>query len=342
MPRSTAFSMSYSVSAATDTATRASISTPVRATVPTRAVIVYPDRCGLSSTSTWVNGRGWQSGTISDVRFAAMIPASRAVWSGSPFLTARARIACRAAVLIRTSPRATASRAVSGFADTSTIRTRPRSSTCDSRVRLEPRDLGCRAIGLASREEEGQAFERDSEIDVLELHVWRDFEGARGEIENGANPGMYGGVHDPLRRVGRHGHDGDVDAVALDALPELVDVENADAALRSSSDLRPLRIEQRDDGKPFLTEPRVIRQRQAEVAGAEDGHAHRAIESQNHPQVALELFHVVADAADTELAQICQVLSNLGCVQLELFGQRLRAHGLHACRIERVQAAQID
>ena len=92
----------------------------------------------MSSTSTCVNGRGWQSGTISDVRFAAMMPARRAVCSGSPFFTARVRMARLAAAFILTSPVATASRTVSGFAETSTIRTRPRAIDVGKRVRCHP------------------------------------------------------------------------------------------------------------------------------------------------------------------------------------------------------------
>ena len=50
-----------------------------------------------SSTSTCVSGSGWQSGISVDVRLAAMMPASRAVWSGSPFFTVPARISRSAA-----------------------------------------------------------------------------------------------------------------------------------------------------------------------------------------------------------------------------------------------------
>ncbi len=48
----------------------------------------------------------------SDVLLAAMMPASRAACSGSPFLTVPARISRRAVADMLTVPRATASRAV--------------------------------------------------------------------------------------------------------------------------------------------------------------------------------------------------------------------------------------
>ena len=136
---------------------------------------------------------------------------SRAIRSGRPVWPGSNRAPRRR--VHPDSPSATASRAVSGLADTSTMRTRPRASTCESR---RAGSTACFGIGLLSRQEERQALERDGQIDVLELHARRDFQRAGREIQDRANPGMHGGVHDPLRRVGGHGHDRDVDAVALD------------------------------------------------------------------------------------------------------------------------------
>src|SRR5262245_7478642 len=110
------------------------------------------------------------------VLLAAMMPANRAVWSGSPFLTRRLRIAARAAGLIRTRASAIASRSVSGFFDTSTMRTRPSGSTCESVVPARLRVVG---IGLPSREEERQTLERDGQVHVLELHTRRHLQRAR-------------------------------------------------------------------------------------------------------------------------------------------------------------------
>src|SRR5215510_11787466 len=96
-----------------------------------------------------------------EVCFAARMPASRAVCNGSPFFTAPRRICRRASADIRIEPRATASRAVTGLSPTSTIRMRPRASTCDNR--------GLRLLDIALREEERQALERDRQIDTLQL-----------------------------------------------------------------------------------------------------------------------------------------------------------------------------
>src|SRR6478736_2268153 len=147
---------------------------------------------------------------ISAVRFAAMMPARRATCNGSPFFTARERIARAAAAFIRTSPSATASRTVSGLAPTSTMRARPCSSTCDSRA-APRRRLGGLFIAVSPREEEGQALERHREIHVLQLHARRHLERAGREVEDRTNAGLHGGIDDALSGLGRHGHDRDVD-----------------------------------------------------------------------------------------------------------------------------------
>src|SRR5919204_3151598 len=106
------------------------------------------------------------------VCLAAMMPATRAAWGGSPFRTAPVRMSRRASRDIAIDPRATASRSVTGLSPTSTILTRPRASTCDSSFAGRPdlpdlpgpRDL--LRIVLALSQEERQAFERHGEIDA--------------------------------------------------------------------------------------------------------------------------------------------------------------------------------
>src|SRR5690242_1562228 len=101
-----------------------------------------------------------------------MMPATRAVCSGSPFLTVRARMARRAAAFMRTSQPATASRAVSTFGPTSTIRTWPVASTCERTApgRLRLLD-GIGVIFLDTGQEKREAFHRHRQIDVLQLHL---------------------------------------------------------------------------------------------------------------------------------------------------------------------------
>src|SRR5262249_4817674 len=99
-----------------------------------------------------------------------MMPARRAVSSGSPFFVVPPRTCSSPAADILIRPRAIASRAVAAFCDTSTIRIFPRASTWESRgagsvVRLR--------ILVTLDEKERQALERHRQIHALQLHAAR-------------------------------------------------------------------------------------------------------------------------------------------------------------------------
>ena len=61
--------------------------------------------------------------------------------------------------------------------------------------------------------------------------------------------------------------------------PQVLDIENGDAAARLLSHFVRQRVEERGDLKPFLPKPRIVGQRQAEVAGAEDRHLELPLEA---------------------------------------------------------------
>ena len=96
---------------------------------------------------------------------------------------------------------------------------------------------------------------------------------------------------------------------------------------RSLADLVAHRVEERRDLEAFLAEPRVVREREPEIAGAHDGDGDVPIEAEDLPQVPAQLLDVVADAAHAELAERREVLADLRGVEVKLLGQRLRGHG---------------
>ncbi len=73
-------------------------------------------------TSTKLSASGWASGISSAVRFAAWMPASRAVPMTSPFGASPRATAAAVSGLIATRASATAMRSVSFLSPTSTIR----------------------------------------------------------------------------------------------------------------------------------------------------------------------------------------------------------------------------
>src|SRR5260370_26726686 len=133
----------------------------------------------VSVTPAYDSGSGWQSGISDEVRLAAMMPARRAVSRGSPFFMPPARICFSAAAEIAIRPRAAASRAVAGFAPTSTIRMRPAASRC-----VRPAFRLALSICVALNEEERETFERDRQIHVFQFHAGRDFECPWREIQD--------------------------------------------------------------------------------------------------------------------------------------------------------------
>ena len=118
------------VSSAVETPVRASISTPVTPLVLTVQRASTARRSGSSSNSicTLVSGSGWHSGISSLVRLVAMIPATRATPSTSPFFTVPFCTAAKASSFMVMMPWAVASREVTGLPLTSTITALPSAS----------------------------------------------------------------------------------------------------------------------------------------------------------------------------------------------------------------------
>ena len=132
--------MSYTVRHATLAAVRASISIPVfpvtphvhSTWTPTRPSTRSPANTGSHSTLALVMLRGWHIGIRSLVRFAAITPATRAQAKTSPFFAVPPAIMSSVSGCMAMNPSATATRSVSAFCETSTMRTSPFSSMCVS------------------------------------------------------------------------------------------------------------------------------------------------------------------------------------------------------------------
>src|SRR5258708_35071811 len=212
-----------------------------------------------------------------------MMPARRAVSSGSPFFMPPARICFIAEAEIAMRPRATASRAVAGFALTSTMRMRPRASRCDNFL----------AICFAQNKKKGQAFERYRQVHVFQLHAPRHLECSRRGIEDCLHARGDDDVDRGLGVGGGDGDDGDPDDLALRDLLEVLDVVNEDAAARPAADLVLQRVEQRHDFEAVVPAAPGVGKGGPESAGADDGDADAAVQTENLPEVPPQLLDVV-------------------------------------------------
>src|SRR5262249_6387314 len=149
------------------------------------------------------------------------------------------------------------------------------------------------------------------QIDALQLHVGRHLQRVWRKVQDGLDAGAHDQVDDVLRRRGRHGDDGDADAVAAGYFFQIANIEDGDARARLLPDLGREGVEQRANLEAFLSEPGVVRQGKAEVACADDRHPQLAIEPEDLAEVPFEVANVVTDAADAELAEIRQILPDL-------------------------------
>src|SRR5687768_16934509 len=216
------------------------------------------------------------------VCLAAMMPASLAVSSGSPLASAPERTSFSAAGLILMSPVATASRLLTGLSPTSTIFARPRASTCERR-----RGLRGAVIGVSLREIEGQALQRDREVDALQLHVgWHPVERARGEVQDGLDAGGDDLIDHWLGVRRRHRDHRNIQALTPSNFLQILDIEDRHPTPRLAADLLVRRIEERRNLEPFLPEAWIVGERESQIAGAHDRHAQAPIETQDLAQVA--------------------------------------------------------
>src|ERR1043166_1859520 len=248
-----------------------------------------------------------------------MMPARRAVCSGSPLAISPRRINFSAVGLIVMSPRARASRLVTGLSPRSTIFTRPRRSTCD---RLGAPDSGLAvrllATALTLCEIERQALERNGQIHALEFHFGRNLQRAGREIQDCLDPGRHDLIDHWLRVRSRHGDHGDVEPIALGHALQFLDVVDGHPAARFVTDLFVRRVEERGDLEAFLAKPGIVRERESEIARAHDGHTKTSIQAEDLTQMSPQLLDVIADAANAELAEVREVLSDLRGVEMKL------------------------
>ena len=223
-------------------------------------------------------------------------------------------------------PAATASRAVTGLAPTSTMRTRPAASTCDrARASYAP---AC-AVASARARKNDRLSSDTVRSTLFSFTSSGTVQRARREVEDRLHAGGRPRGSPRAARPRR--------ARRSTAMPmrswrtmrfNCADVVDGDAACETVADLLVEHVEEGDDLEAFLPEAGVVGEREAEVAGAHDGHAEAPVEAEDLPQVPAEILHVVADAADAELAEVGEVLADLGGVQVELLGEALRRHGL--------------
>src|SRR5687768_12783340 len=109
----------------------------------------------------------------------------------------------------------------------------------------------------------------------------------------------------------RDGDDRDIEPLTARDFLELLDVENRDSPARLAADFLVGRVEERRNLEALLPEPRIVREGEAEIAGAHDRDAQAPIETEDLAQVPAEILDVVAHPPHAEFTEVREVLANL-------------------------------
>ncbi len=185
----------------------------------------------------------------------------------------------------------------------------------------------------------------------LEKSTWRTIDVARREdldrreVEDGAHALRRvepdEAVDDRLGRVAGHRDDGDVDALLVAEALEVGDVADGAPVAEAHADLLVRGVEHGDQLEALLGEAAVAGQGGAQRAGAHDDHVPRALEAETALDLVDQAVDLVAHAARAELAEVREVLADLGRVQVDHAGELLGRDALDAARLELAQLAQV-
>src|SRR6266851_42671 len=211
----------------------------------------------------------------------------------------------------------------------------------DTTRQLSTRPSRGRSLRLGTlRQVETQGLQLDGQIHALEPHVLGSANAPRGEVEDGLDPGGHELFRHRLGRFGRHRHDGDLEIAALGLAREVAHGQDGHAVGQLPR-LGGIVVEDGRDPEALAGEALVVEERRAQVTEAHQRHLPLAIQAQDALELGLEARDVVADAAHAELAEVGEVLPDLGGVQTEALGQLLGRDGLDSVLFELQETARV-
>src|SRR5262252_432712 len=183
------------------------------------------------------------------------------------------------------------------------------------------------------RQEIRKRFERSRQIHGLHFYAEARFERRRRKIEHRFHSSGHNLIQDSLRDSRRHRDNDDIDRLIANDSGDPVNIEDLNSAARALADFTGVVIKQRRHREARLLKTIIIRQRPSQSPGAYDSHAVRLVETKNLRQVHSEIFDEVSRAPNPKLAEIAEVFSDLGRIQVELFSQFLRRDGFDSRRL---------
>lgn len=178
-------------------------------------------------------------------------------------------------------------------------------------------------------------------MDVLEEHaglIGRQLH--IGKVPEAADAQGDKPVSQRLGHVLGYGEHCHVGVVVGDIFLQLVHGADSDAAdLRAHKGGRD--VKGGVDAEPYLIKIKVLQQRVAQVAGADDDDLVAAVDAQNVADLGAQLRHVVTVALLTEFAEAAEILADLGGGDVHLCAQRVGGDADNTLVIQVVQIAVI-
>ena len=163
----------------------------------------------------------------------------------------------------------------------------------------------------------------------------------RCEVEDSNHPVFDEVIDDFLGDGGRHGDDGHADVVFLDEITDAIHAVHGDlGGLVAGTD--GIEIEGGEDLEAFLFEAAILEEGGAEIADADEDHGLESAGAEEIADHLGELIDIVTEAAGAELAEVGEVLAELGGFDAGGAGEGFAADGLYFVFLETLQAAQVD
>ena len=195
--------------------------------------------------------------------------------------------------------------------------------------------------GLVFLNEVAEAFELDGEVDVVNDDLFGDLEDGGREVEDGLNALGDEAVGDLLGDGPGDGEDGDFDVFFANEGSDFVHSEDLDSEVAGAF-AGWLGIKGGDDFEAFASEAAVSEEGAAEVTGADEDDGLEACGAEDVGEFFGEGGDGIAEAAGSEVADVGEVLAELGGFDAGGAGERDGGDGIDAVGVEALEGAVVD
>lgn len=189
--------------------------------------------------------------------------------------------------------------------------------------------------------EVAEAFELDGEVDVVNDDLFGDLEDGGREVEDGLNALGDEAVGDLLGDGPGDGEDGDFDVFFANEGSDFVHSEDLDSEVAGAF-AGWLGVKGGDDFEAFASEAAVSEEGAAEVTGADEDDGLEACGAEDVGEFFGEGGDGIAEAAGSEVADVGEVLAELGGFDAGGAGERDGGDGIDAVGAEALEGAVVD